>query len=63
MRPTADGLMPVAFAMLARLQCVAFGGDVFAVFANTLSFTFSGKGGLRDGRVLSRLRPSTPSSM
>ena len=52
----------MASAISARLQCVALGGVSCTVFAITLSLVVMGSGGTRDGRVLSRLRPSTPSS-
>jgi hypothetical protein len=63
MRPTLDGLMPISAAIEALLQCVAFAGVSFAVFASTLSLTFRDKGFLPLGRVLSRKSPSTPSAM
>jgi hypothetical protein len=55
--------MPISAAIEARLQCVAFAGIAFAVFASTLSLTFRDKGFLPPGRVLSRKSPSTPSAM
>ena len=62
MRPTLEGDMPTASAISARLQCVAFGGVSCTVFVITFSRVSRGSGGTRDGRVLSRLSPSTPSS-
>ena len=62
MRPTLEGLMPIAAAIVARLQWVAWAGVAWAVLVSTASFTASVSGGLRDGRVLSRRRPSTPSA-
>jgi len=62
MRPTLDGDMPTASAIVARLQCVALGGVSCTVFAITLSRISRGSGGTREGRVLSRLSPATPSS-
>jgi hypothetical protein len=40
----------------------AVGGVSFTVFAITLRRVSRGSGGTREGRVLSRFRPSTPSS-
>ena len=45
-----------------RLQCVALGGVSCTVFAITFSRTSLGRGGTREGRVLSLLSPGTPSS-
>lgn len=61
-RPTLDGEMPTASAISERLQWVALGGLSCTVLAITLSRVPRGKGGTRDGLVLSRLRPGTPSS-
>ena len=62
MRCTLVWLMPIALAIVRTLQCVASGGVSLAVLASTLAFR-SGASGLRPGgRVLSRKRPSTPSS-
>ena len=63
MRPTLDGLMPISAAIVVRLQCVAFIGVSFTVFASTLSLIFCERGFLPLGRVLSRNSPSTPSAM
>lgn len=60
MRPTLDDEMPMASAMVERLQWVALGGLSCTVFAITLSRVSRGSGGTRDGRVLSRLRPGYP---
>jgi len=54
--------MPTAFAMAAAVQCVASCGGSAAVSATTLSITSWPSGATREGRVLSRKRPSTPSS-
>jgi hypothetical protein len=62
MRPTLDGEMPTASAIRERLQCVALGGISGTVFAITLRRVSRGSGGTREGRVLSRLSPATPSS-
>lgn len=61
-RPTLDGDMPTASAIVVRLQCVALGGVSCTVFAITFNRTSLGSGGTREGRVLSRLSPGTPSS-
>ncbi len=62
MRPTLDGEIPAASAMAERLQWVAFGGLSRTVLAITLRRVSRGSGGTREGLVLSRLTPSTPSS-
>ena len=62
MRPTLDGEMPTAYAIAARLQCVALGGVCCTVVVITLSRVYRGRGGTLEGRVLSRLSPATPSS-
>src|SRR6476619_6989828 len=54
--------MPMTFAIDRTLQCVAFGGASLAVFASTLRFTAAGNGARPGLRVLSRVRPSTPSA-
>ena len=62
MRPTLDGEIPMASAIRARLQCVALSGGSCTVLVITFSLVSMGNGGTREGRVLSRLRPATPSS-
>ena len=62
MRPTLDGEMPMASAIRARLQCVALGGTSCTVLVMTYSLVSIGNRGTREGLVLSRLRPATPSS-
>src|SRR5215467_4148100 len=62
-RPTLEGLMPIAAAIESRLQCVALGGNSLAVLDRTLHFIVAGSGFLPGGRVLSRNKPSTPSAM
>ena len=62
MRPTLDGLIPISAAIDALLQCVAFAGVPLAVLVRTLCLIAAGKGFLPGGRVLSRSKPSTPSS-
>jgi len=61
--PTALSLTPVAAAIIAAVQCVVSPGGSVSVSAATRSTTSGPSGGMRDGRVLSRRRPSTPSSM
>lgn len=62
MRPTLDGGMPMVAAINARLQCVELGGVSCTVLAIACILVSTGTGGTREGRVLSRLRPATPSS-
>src|SRR3954447_26284343 len=62
MRCTEETLMLVALAMAAAVQCVASCGGSAPVRATTLSMISWQSGGTRDGRVLSRRSPSTPSS-
>ena len=59
-RPTLDGEMPTASAIAERLQWVALSGVSCTVIVITLRRVSWGKGGTRDGRVLSRLSPATP---
>ena len=54
--------MPTALAIARTLQCVAAGGVSRAGLASTLAFNSAGIGVLPGGRVLSRVRPSRPSS-
>ncbi len=56
-------LMPAAFAIMAAVQWVVSAGGSVSVSATTRSATSGPSGGTRDGRVLSRGRPSTPSVM
>ena len=63
MRRTALSLMPVWAAIIAAVQWVVSTGGSLSVSATTRSVTSGPRGGMRDGRVLSRRRPSTPSSM
>ena len=63
MRWTELTLMPVAFAIMAPVQCVASPGGSASVSATTRAATSAPSGGMREGRVLSRSRPSTPSAM
>jgi hypothetical protein len=63
MRCTEETLIPVASASAAAVQWVAWCGGSVAVSAITRSMIVCAKGGIRDGRVLSRRSPSTPSVM
>src|SRR5262245_35899666 len=62
MRCTELTLMPTALAMAAPVQWVAFGGGPDKVKVTTRSTTSGGSGGIREGRVLSRHSPATPSA-
>ena len=63
MRCTEETLIPVALAIAAAVQWVASPGGSPAVNSTTRAITVLSKGGLRDGRVLSRSRPYTPACM
>src|SRR5512144_1998039 len=63
MRCTELTLMATAAAMAAGVQWVTSCGGSVAVSAITRSRSACCKGGIRDGRVLSRRSPSTPSVM
>jgi hypothetical protein len=58
MRWTELGLMSMAFAIMAAVQWVASAGGSVWLSATTRSATFGSRGGMREGRVLSRSRPS-----
>ena len=58
MRCTELTLMLVALAIMAATQWVASAGGSLSVRATTRSATSGPSGGMRDGRVLSRSRPS-----
>jgi hypothetical protein len=62
MRCTEETLIPTILATAADVQCFASCGGSVAVRATTLSITSWPSGAMREGRVLSRRRPSTPSS-
>ena len=62
MRRTALALMPAAFAIMSAVQCVVSPGGSASVSATTRSATSGPSGGMREGRVLSRSSPSTPSA-
>ena len=63
MRRTEDGLIPTALAIASAVQCVASCGGAWLVRATTRSTVAAGRGGIREGRVLSRVSPSTLSCM
>src|SRR6266436_9023027 len=63
MRGTEDGLIPTVLAIAGALQWVASWGGAWLVSATTRSTVVSGSGGMREGRVLSRVNPSIPSYM
>jgi hypothetical protein len=63
MRRTALALMFLAAAIMVDVQCVVSPGGTVSVSDTTLSITADFKGAIREGRVLSRNRPSTPAAM
>ena len=60
-RRTEDGLIPTALAIAGAFQWVAACGGAWLVSATTRSTVAAGNAGMRDGRVLSRVNPATPS--
>ena len=56
-------LIPWSLAMAGAVQCVVSPGGSIWVAATTRAATSASSGGMRDGRVLSRSRPATPSVM
>jgi hypothetical protein len=60
MRRTEEGLISTTLAMAGAVQWVASCGGGWLVNAMTRSTFSAGKGGMREGRVLSRVSPSTP---
>jgi hypothetical protein len=59
-RHTEEELTPTALASAGAVQwVVACGGD-WLVSATTRSTVAAASGGIRDGRVLSRINPATP---
>ena len=62
MRCTELTLTPIAFAMAAPVQCAASPGGASIVRATTRSAIEGASLGTREGRVLSRRRPSKPSA-
>ena len=63
MRWTELTLMPADFAIIAAVQWVVSAGGSVSVSATTRSATSGPSSRTRDGRVLSRRSPSTPSLM
>src|SRR5205085_9278713 len=63
MRCTEETLIPAALAIMAAVQCIVSPGGSSWVSAITRSATCGPKGGMREGRVLSRRSPSMPSCM
>ena len=63
MRRTEDGLIAAAVAIAAAVQWVASCSGAWLVNATTRSTVAAGSGGMREGRVLSRVSPATPSSI
>jgi hypothetical protein len=63
MRCTELTLMPLTLAMTAAVQWVVSPGGSVSVRAITRSVTSRASGGMREGRVLSRSKPSTPHCM
>jgi hypothetical protein len=59
-RRTEDGLIPTALAIAGAVQWVAVCVGAWLVSANTRSTVADGKGGMRDGRVLSRVMCGWP---
>jgi hypothetical protein len=62
-RSTELGLIPTAAATAAAVQWVAACGGSVAVSATTRSIVAWARGAMREGRVLSRSSPATPSLM
>jgi len=55
--------MPIVWAIIAAVQCVASSGGSPRVSATTRSRTLVGSARMREGRVLSRNKPATPAAM
>ena len=55
-------LIPTSFAIMATVQWVTSKGGSIRVISTTRVVTSDQSGGMRERRVLSRKRPSTPSS-
>src|ERR1700731_1866659 len=62
MRWTEETLTPAASAIAAPVQCVVSPGGASIVSATIRSAMSESSLGMRDGRVLSRRRPSKPST-
>src|SRR5499427_241500 len=63
MRRTEEGLIATVLAIAGAVQWVASCGGAWLVSATTRSTVSAGSGGMREGRVLSRVNPSIPSCM
>jgi hypothetical protein len=63
MRRTALALIPLAAAIISAVQCVVSPGASVRLSATTRSATSGASGAIREGRVLSRNKPSTPSDI
>ena len=63
MRCTELTLMPTTLAIAEAVQCVVSPGGGPSVGATPCSVISDAKGGMRDGRVLSRNSPPTPFCM
>lgn len=63
MRCTELTLMPCSLAIAGAVQCVVSPGGWAWVAAMTPAGVWAASGGMRDGRVLSRSKPATPSVM
>src|SRR5215831_7689053 len=63
MRWTELALIPTTFAIMAEVQWVVSAGGSVWVSITTRSVTLEPSGRMREGRVLSRRRPSYPSCM
>lgn len=61
MRRTALALIMFAAAIISAVQCVVSPGASVRVIDTTRSVTSGLSGAMREGRVLSRSNPSTPS--
>jgi hypothetical protein len=62
-RRTEEALIPIALAIAGAVQWVASCCGAQLVSAMTRSTVSAGSGGMREGPVLSRVSPSTPSCM
>jgi hypothetical protein len=63
MRRTALALILLAAAIMSAVQCVVSPGASLSVRATTRSASSGARRAMREGRVLSRSKPSTPSAM
>src|SRR5207245_10743674 len=62
-RGPEEGLIPTALAIAGAVQWVASCGGAWLVSATTRSAVSAVSGRMREGRVLSRVSPATPSCM